>query len=449
MISSFTASANSITAGEPVTFTWSVSGATCIGLSGVTAAPASPVTVFPSVSGSYTLTASNANGTVNKSIDITVAPATPIASASIGSAAGQLVASDFTGLGIGRGSFSRIFGEPATGTNTVPRQIIKNITQYGASPISYKITASDEYPASAATFVPTSARVSAMNQLYADTGATFFVGVNLAADVPSIAVTQAQAYASLATPGSLSGMEIGNEPDNYILSDENYRTVPYYFLTDYANFEPDVLSALQMYQPAAKLVGPAWGNPKTVVGGVSGVVNDSGNPITLSDFLTAESSNLAFVSQHGYANQCIGGTKNYTGDFLLTPSAQDCVSTSYLLGGVAPTHAKGLRYRIGETNSMIRGGVSGISNTFQAALWAMDWSAGLAEGGVDGVNWYGDSQEQYYTMFTFNTNVMGGENVYTLDYVTPQYYGVLMFQQATQNSARFLPLTSYFDKLAV
>jgi len=91
---------------------------------------------------------------------------------------------------------------------------------------------------------------------------------------------------------------------------------------------------------------------------------------------------------------------------------------------------------------MIDGGVAGISNTFQAALWAMDWSAGLAKGGVDGINWFGDSQDQYYTMFTFKTNNVGGKNVYALDYVTPQYYGVLMFQQATQNGARFLPVTT-------
>jgi hypothetical protein len=159
-----------------------------------------------------------------------------------------------------------------------------------------------------------------------------------------------------------------------------------------------VLAALQVYQPQAKLAGPVWGAPATVVGGSRNVVNNSGTPITLSDFLNAERSNLAFVTQHGYANQCIGGSKNYHSNFLLTPAAQNCVSKSFLLGGVVPTHAQGLRYRIGETNSMIDGGVEGISNTFQAALWAMDWSAGLAAGGVDGVNWFGDSQDQSYTM---------------------------------------------------
>jgi len=440
-INTFTASATSITAGQPVTFAWTTTGATSTSLSGVTASPISPVTIYPSASSSYTLTATNASGSATKSIAIAVTPGS-IGATTVGSTAGQLVPTNFMGLGVGESSYEAQFGEPATGKNTVLRQIMSNITQYGASPMTFKITAYEQYPASTATYVPTAADVSAINQLYADTGATFFVGVNLAADTPSIAVTQAQAYASQMTPGSLIGMEIGNEPDNYTHSSENYRAAPYYFLQDYASFAPGVLTALQASQPSVKLVGPVWGEPNTETGGSSGTVNNSGKAITIGDFLTAQGSNLSFVSQHGYANQCIGGSTNYNTDFLLTPSAQNCVSTTYLLGGIAPSHALGLKYRIGELNSITGGGVQGISNTFQAALWIMDICAGLAKGGVDGVNIFGDSANQYYTMFTFNTTTVSGQTTYTLNFVIPQYYGVLMFQQATQNKAQFLPVTT-------
>ena len=439
-INSFTASATSITAGQLVTFSWTTTGAISTSLSGVTASPISPVTVYPSASGNYTLTATNSSGSVTQSIAITVTP-NSIGTTTVGSTAGQLVPSNFMGLGVGESSYESQFGEPATGKNTVLRQIMSNITQYGASPMTFKITAYDQYPASAATYLPTAADVSAINQLYADTGATFFVGVNLAADVPSIAVNQAQAYASQMTPGSLIGLEIGNEPDNYTHSSEQYRTAPYYFLQDYANFASGVLTALQTYQPNAKLVGPVWGEPNTETGGSSGTVNNSGHAIAIGDFLTAQGSNLALVTQHGYANQCINGA-SYNTDFLLTPAAQDCVSTTYLLGGVAPSHALNLKYRIGELNSITGGGVQGISNTFQASLWIMDLCAGLAKGGVDGVNIFGDSANQYYTMFTFNTTTASGQTAYTLSFVIPQYYGVLMFQQATQNKAQFLPVTT-------
>jgi len=436
----FSASVASVSAGQPVTLTWSTTSATGTQISGVSGAPASPIVVYPSATTTYTLTASNSVGSVMKTVTVTVTAASSIATFTVATPAGQLVPANYMGLGVGESTFESVFGEPATGANPVLRQIVRNITQYGASPITYKVTAYEQYPLSAATYVPTAAEVSALSQLYTDLGVTFFIGVNLAADNVGVAVNQAQAYASLMPVGSVIGFEIGNEPDNYTHSSEAYRTAPYYFLTDYASFEPSVLSTLRTYQPNAKLIGPVWGQPATVTGGSSNIVNNSGTAIDLSDFLTAEASNLSLVTQHAYANQCTG---TYQTDFLLTAAAQACVSSSYLLGGVAPTHAKGLLYRIGETNSITGGGVLGISNTFQAALWIMDWSAGLAKGGVDGINIFGDSKNQYYTMFTFNT-VTGtsGQNTYTLNYVLPQYYGVLMFQEATQNAAKFLPVTT-------
>jgi len=440
-INSFAATSTSVTAGQPITLTWSVSNATSTQISGVAAFPVSPITVYPDASGSYTLTASNINGSVSQSISVSVTT-TQIASATIASTPGQLVPANFMGLGIGPTSWESAFGEPATGTNTVLRQIISNITQYGASPISYKITAYDQYPSSTATYVPTATQVSALNQLYADNGTTFYVGVNLVADVPSIAEAQTQAYASLMTPGSLVGIEIGNEPDNYPPVSE--RPNPYYFLEDYATIEPGVLTSLQAYQPSTvKIVGPAWGEPKSLTGGIGNVVNDSGSAIKIGDYLSQEGSNLSLVTQHAYTDQCTSLNRTTPpSDYLLQAAAQNCASSSYLFAGVAPTHALGLKYRIGETNSITGGGLSGISNTYQASLWIADFCARLAQGGVDGVNIFGDSKTQYYTMFTFNQATTGTQTAYTLNYVLPQYYGVLLFQQATQNKAQFLPVTT-------
>jgi hypothetical protein len=441
-INSFTVTPTSVAAGQPVTLTWSISNATGTQISGVTASPVSPITVYPTASGSYTLTAANNNGSISQAVSITVTANTQIASATITSAPGQLVPADFMGLGIGPTSWESAFGEPATGTNTVLRQIINNITQYGSDSISYKITAYDQYPASSATYVPTSADVSALNQLYADTGTTFFVGVNLAADSTSIADTQTQAFASMMTPGSLVGIEIGNEPDNY--TPAGYRPNPYYFLEDYANIEPGVLTALQAYQASnVKIIGPAWGEPKSLTGGIGNVVNDSGNAIAIGNYLSQESSNLALVTQHAYTDQCTSLNRTSPpSDYLLQSAAQNCATSTYVLAGVAPSHALGLKYRLDEMNSITGGGLSGISNTFQAALWIADECARLARGGVDGINIFGDTKTQYYTMFTFNQATSGALTTYTLNYILPQYYGVLMFQQATQNKAQFLPITS-------
>lgn len=279
----FSASVASVSAGQPVTLTWSTTSATGTQISGVSGAPASPIVVYPSATTTYTLTASNSVGSVMKTVTVTVTAASSIATFTVATPAGQLVPANYMGLGVGESTFESVFGEPATGANPVLRQIVRNITQYGASPITYKVTAYEQYPLSAATYVPTAAEVSALSQLYTDLGVTFFIGVNLAADNVGVAVNQAQAYASLMPVGSVIGFEIGNEPDNYTHSSEAYRTAPYYFLTDYASFEPSVLSTLRTYQPNAKLIGPVWGQPATVTGGSSNIVNNSGTAIDLSN----------------------------------------------------------------------------------------------------------------------------------------------------------------------
>jgi uncharacterized cupredoxin-like copper-binding protein len=440
-ISSFSASTISITAGQPVTFTWSTSGATSTTLSGVTAGAVSPVTVYPNASGDYQLTATNGVGSVSDNIWITVTAAASLdsgGSVTTGSP-GLVVPSQFMGLGVGGTSFEAQLGEPSTGKNTILRQLINNLTAYGAAPITFKVTAVDTSSSTTAV-IPSAAQIAAMSQLYTDVGATFFVGVDFADESVSTAVQQAADFASNMPAGSLIGMEIGNEVDNYTHTTEGYRTAPYYYLTDYANFEPSVLAALQTYQPSAKIVGPAWGLPPTLSGGSSNIVNNAGSPITINDYLTTEAGNLAFVTQHSYAEQCPSATVNTNSDYLLTPGAMNCVSSAYILAGVAPTHAKNLKYRLGETNSVAGGGVQGVSNTFSAALWALDWCSGLAAGGVDGVNFFGDSKNQWYTMFSFNTSTTTGTTVYSLNYILPQYYALVLFQQATQNSAAFLPV---------
>lgn len=61
-----------------------------------------------------------------------------------------------------------------------------------------------------------------------------------------------------------------------------------------------------------------------------------------------------------------------------------------------------------------------------------------ANAGVDGVNWE-TSLGNYDAPFTFNSSTSGHTTTYTLNAVTPLYYGMLLFQNATQNGARLLP----------
>ncbi len=78
-IASFSASPTSITLGQSSTLSWSVSGATSLSISGVGAVSGTSVAVTPSVTTTYTLTATNAAGSVTASTTITLVP--PVISA--------------------------------------------------------------------------------------------------------------------------------------------------------------------------------------------------------------------------------------------------------------------------------------------------------------------------------------------------------------------------------
>ena len=81
VLSSFTASPASITAGQSTTLSWSVTGATSLSISGIGPVTGTSVVVSPAATTTYTLTATNASGTVSAStsVDVTAAPV-PVAS---------------------------------------------------------------------------------------------------------------------------------------------------------------------------------------------------------------------------------------------------------------------------------------------------------------------------------------------------------------------------------
>ena len=59
---------------------------------------------------------------------------------------------------------------------------------------------------------------------------------------------------------------------------------------------------------------------------------------------------------------------------------------------------------------------------------------------ADGVNFHGTGGCPY-CQFSFGTFFTPGGNVFALQYVNPLYYGLLLFQTATQNAVKLLPVT--------
>jgi hypothetical protein len=427
LIKTFTATPSSVTAGQPVTLAWTASGATSYAISGVNGAVTSQVIVYPSVTGSYTLTASNSSGGSTAAAPVTVTTATALNSAgtvTTGSP-GVAVSRTFMGLSIGSTSYQAILGTPATGTNKIYRKLLGNLTAYGAGPINMRIGGNSAETQG----IPTVTTVSSLAQLATDTGAQFILGLSLQPENASLTISQAQAFNTTMPAGSILGFEVGNEPDLYVQN--GYRASPYNYVSDFDTFRTDLANA----GVTNKVVGPAWSNSPSLSG--------------LPAFLTAQKPYLSVVTQHAYGgNICpTGSGTTLAGDYLLQETAQNNeAAVSLSTGGTASVnlvHAAGLPYRIGETNTINCSGQLGVSNTFQAALWSMDWMSRLAAAGVDGVNFFGNNDNNY-SIFQFTSATGTNGNVtYSISTgsIRPQYYGLVMFQQATQNTAKFLPVS--------
>jgi hypothetical protein len=314
------------------------------------------------------------------------------------------------------GTAQSIMGDSATGTNTIYRQLLSNLTAFGSSPIILRIggNSTDQ------TGEPGSTTVQPFAELASALGTRFYLGVNLGSDNVSLAVDQARAYLSQMPAGSVEAFEIGNEPDNYVSS--GMRAAPYTFQDYVADFNKWKTNISPLLPTGTQLMGASWGS--------TGMLSN------VQAFDSDEVSALADFSQHHYV---ASGEAVNPIDILLTPSSAT-TGPMAVAAAVTTTHEAGIPFRMGEMNSLYDGGESGISNAFESALWAIDTMFEYANVGVDGVNWHTGNGGPYGA-FEFNVQSSGASTSYSLTSVRPLYYGLLLFQAATGNSARLLPVT--------
>jgi hypothetical protein len=417
-IQSFTASSTSIMAGQEVTLSWSVTGAMSVELSGVSSVSGTSAIVTPAETTTYTLTATNAAGSADKSVTITLQQGTALGTASVDATKpGTQIQPSFLGFSHEWTSPPALMGEPGD-TNPIYRQLVKNLTAYGGGPLLIRIGGNS----TDSTQAPTTGVVAPMAQLYTDLGAKFTLGVNLGSDDVSLATQQAQYYVANMPAGSLEAIEIGNEPDLY--HDNGDRPTTYTFadyLSDFATWRTAILPLLPN---GVKLMGPSWASTSSLS--------------NLPAFLAQEENNLSIVSQHYYAGtQCNGNTN--PPDYLLQDSAATKGATA-VASSVPLAHADGLPFRMGEMNSISCGGETGVSDIFASALWSADVMFEFANVGVDGVNFH-NGNGGAYALFQFNTAIMGNTTTYSIESIRPEYYGLLFFQMATASTPKLLPVT--------
>jgi hypothetical protein len=160
----------------------------------------------------------------------------------------------------------------------------------------------------------------------------------------------------------LLAIELGNEVENYGRGAEALRKPPYTFAefrAEYDRWRSAILAA----------------NP-----GLSFAAPDTAESVEWVEQMAADAhGDVQLLTTHYYR----GGQKQATLDQLMSP---DPSLTAKLERLHRASMLSGIPWRMCETNSFFGGGRPGLSDTFAAALWTLDYMLLLAQSGCAGVN---------------------------------------------------------------
>ncbi|CAE6468101.1 unnamed protein product [Rhizoctonia solani] len=208
-------------------------------------------------------------------------------------------------------------------------------------------------------------------------------------------------FASLAeqTLGdNLHGIALGNEPDLYELENHGKRPAPYPFDT-YMNEWGNVANALASnpgYTKRNILMGPSTccrsSNP-----------NWNNEALAEAGYLSRFANELKIVTVQRYPNNNCGTGEiripqeiygNYLSHALLSQHASEYAAFSNIV------QAAGKPLYMLETNTAACGGFPGISDSFGAGLWGVDWALKLATYNFSTTLFHVGGQGDYYNPFT-------------------------------------------------
>jgi hypothetical protein len=269
--------------------------------------------------------------------------------------------------------------------------------------------------------------------------ARLILGINLEADSTAISAAEARALLRGIGSRSISGLEIGNEPELYTVIpwyvSLHGRAIPWYFKHrgrpvlgrplgyNFRDFTMD-FSRVRKALPLFPLAGPATGS--------------FGWLTNLPQFLAAD-PDLRWVTFHRYGlNGCV--TDRTSPHYPTVSNLLATTASRGLMQGVADyialAHSSHTRFLIDEMNSVTCGGRVGVSDTFASALWSLDALFEMASVGVDGVQIH-TFQHASNGLFDFQ-HLPGG----WVGSVRPEYYGLLMFAEAAPPGSRLLQVAA-------
>ncbi len=358
-------------------------------------------------------------------------------SATVGSSpSGYVMPSGFVGVSLEYSALHVYTGRDPAAVNPVLIGLLRGLAPGQAPVVRIGGNSADQSwwpirgvaPPAGVNYTLTPGWVQTTKALASHLGAHLIMGLNMAGGRPSVAATEARVLFKAIGSKFISDFEIGNEPDVY---NEFPWFVDRHGKLVYAR-PPDwnVLSFTAQYSqfraalPPVPLAGPsfaelAWINQ-------------------LPAFLRAEHG-LRLATVHRYPLRA-GVTQTNSPIYASIPNLLNDSSSAGLAQGVAPAvqaaSAAGLPFRLDEMNSASNRGQKGTSDTFAAALWALDTFFNFANVGVDGVNVH-SLPNAAYELFTFSKPHGAWQA-----FVHPEYYGMMMFAQAFPPGARFLPVSA-------
>jgi len=258
------------------------------------------------------------------------------------------------------------------------------------------------------------------------TGWRLIWGLNLGTGTVENAVEEARAVTD-AVGERLIAFEAGNEPD--LFSRAGHRQGTY----DYAAWH----SEFRRYKSAIRAVLPRapFAGPDIAMASLD----------WMQSFAKDEAGDLALLTAHHY----ITGQANpaATIDFML---AEEKKYQPALSKFQAISESARVPWRMCETASFSGGGKAGVSDTFAAALWALDYLFVLSSYGCAGVNMEtGVNHLGVISKYTPISDDLAGHHA-----TAPEYYGLLAFAEGSKGEqislaldAGGLNLTAYAVRL--
>jgi hypothetical protein len=272
--------------------------------------------------------------------------------------------------------------------------------------------------------------MSRLGELVRRTGTRVMLDLNLPVHSPAMEGSFVQAAIKALPPGSVVGLEIGNEPDEYWRQPSLTRefvpssmAVPkdwttHYSASDYKRDYTAYARALTTQAPGIPLGGPETISPK---------------PAWLSGIEGLGRLDPGFITVHRYASSnCWPVNSPYYPTIpLLLNEASSAGLAQTLTGVVAYAHARHEALRVTEVNSISCGGNPGVANTFATALWAPDALLGMVKAGADSVSWQTRPNALNSPFLPDGTGIDP----------MPELYGLAMFAQMTRPGAELLNST--------